>query len=126
MNAEIAKTREYYKSLPDKELCDCAYCKNFYMQVKEVYPKIASHLEALGVDITKPFETSPFNLEDEGVIGYMPAEYVVFGSCPDTYFEEIDDVTFSISTCHPSTGVEDEEHFVLGISPINLKMLLPE
>jgi hypothetical protein len=81
---------------------------------------VASYLASLGVDIEKPFEVSPLEPEN-GMLEYCDCQYIVFGSCPDTYRHKIGDVEFCITTAHPSTGIQ-EEHFILDFSPIRLKM----
>jgi len=81
---------------------------------------IASYLAALGVDIEKPFETSPLEPDGNGILEYCACQYIVFGSCPSTYSHKTGDVEFHAASSYPSTGIE-EEHFVLEFSPIFLK-----
>jgi hypothetical protein len=123
MNVNIEKTKKYYHSIGPESLCDCNYCKNYYVQIKADYPEIASYLASLGVDIEKPFEDSPLEPEN-GMLEYCACQYIVFGSCPDTYRHKIGDVEFCVTTSHPSTGIK-EEHFVLDFSPIRLKVKFP-
>jgi hypothetical protein len=123
MNVNIGKTQKYYHSIGTESLCDCNYCKNYYAQVKASYPEIASYLASLGVDIEKPFELSPLELEN-GMLEYCACQYIVFGSCPDMYRHKIGDVEFHVASHHPSTEIE-EEHFVLEFAPIRLKAILP-
>ena len=59
MDINIAKTKEYYAYIDDSLLCDCSYCQCYREQIRSVYPKVAEYLDSLGVDIEKPFETSP-------------------------------------------------------------------
>ena len=59
MGIDIEQTRQYYTEIKTEDLCDCDYCKNYYLQVKEAYPLVADYLNELGVDIEKPFEISP-------------------------------------------------------------------
>jgi hypothetical protein len=123
VNANIEKTQKYYHSIEPESLCDCNYCKNYYAQIKATYPAVTSYLASLGVDIEKPFDVSPLEPEN-GMLEYCACQYIVFGSCPDTYRHKIGDVEFCVTTSHPSTGIE-EEHFVLDFSPIRLKVMLP-
>jgi hypothetical protein len=123
MNANIERTRTYYKSLTPEDLCDCNYCKNYVQQIRAAYPEVADYLASLGVEIEKPLETSPFEPDENGILMYSP-DYVVFGTCPDTYRHQIGEVELSFSSSHPDTGIK-EDHFVLTLGPIHLKMLLP-
>lgn len=78
MGINIEQTRQYYTEIKTEDLCDCDYCKNFYLQVKEAYPLVADYLNALGVDIEKPLETSPLEPVN-GMLEYCVCQYVVFG-----------------------------------------------
>lgn len=60
MAINVEQTRQYYKDIKQENLCDCNYCKNFYLQVKDAYPDVAGYLDNIEIDIEKPFETSPF------------------------------------------------------------------
>jgi hypothetical protein len=124
MNVDIEKTQKYYCSIKTESLCDCNYCKNYYLQIKEAYPAVAVYLASLGVDIEKPFEVTSCKPDENGTLEYLSCWYIVFGSCPDTYRHRIGDVEFRVATSYPSTGIE-KEHFVLEFSPILLKAILP-
>jgi hypothetical protein len=124
MNVDIEKTKTYYNAIEPESLCDCNYCKNYYTQIKGDYPAIAEYLASFGVDIEKPFETSPLELDADDMLEYCACQYIVFGGCPDTYRHKIGDVEFCVAASYPSTGIR-EEHFVLEFSPIRLKVILP-
>lgn len=124
MKVNIEKTRKYYSSIKPESLCNCNYCKNYYMQIKADYSVIASYLASFGVDIEKPFETSPLEPDENKILEYCCCQYIVFGSCPNTYSHRIGDVEFHVASSYPSTGIE-EEHFVLEFYPICLKVILP-
>ena len=125
MKPDIEKTRAYYSSLGPENICDCAYCQNYCVRVKEAYPEVALYLAALGVDIEKPFETLPLEPDENGYLEYCVCQYIVFGSCPEDFTYRIGDVTFGRSDCHPNTKI-DEEHFVLDFYPIRLPFEEPE
>ncbi len=38
MDANIERNRVYYSQLSSNALCDRAYCRNYYSQVKAAYP----------------------------------------------------------------------------------------
>lgn len=122
MNVNISKTKEYYHSITETSLCDCSYCRNYRLQVKSVFPKVAMYLGSLGIDIEKPFETSPLEPDDNGMLEYCCCQYIVLGNCEPEYHYRIDNVEFRIATSYPSTGIE-QEHFVLELFPIQLKFV---
>lgn len=57
--------------------CDCAYCRNFYAAVDEIYPQFRPFLAQFGLDIEAPEEMfNPSVYADS--LDYMPI-YVVYG-----------------------------------------------
>ena len=120
MNVDITKTKEYYTAIADSELCDCSYCRNYRLQIKSAYPEVAEYLASWGVHIQKPFETSPLEPDENGMLEYCGSQYVVFGNCAPDYHHKIGNVEFRVATSYPSTGVE-QEHFVIELFPIKLK-----
>jgi hypothetical protein len=125
MHVNIEKTQNYYRSAkPEALLCDCIYCKNYYLQIKEAYPAVAAYLASLGIDIKKPFELAPLEADENGILEYVLCQYIVFGSCEGSYRHKIGDVEFRVAPYHPSTDIE-EAHFVLEFGPIRLNVILP-
>ena len=122
MNVDIAKTKSYYNSIAETFLCDCAYCHNYRLQVKGVFPKVAEYLYSFGIDIEKPLETSPFEPDENGMLEYCGCQYIAFGNCNPEYHHTVDDVEFRIATSYPSTGIE-QEHFVIELFPVKLKYI---
>ena len=120
MNADITKTREYYNSITETSLCDCAYCRNYRLQVKSAYPEVAEYLYSLGIDIEKPFETSPLEPNENGMLEYCCCQYIIFGKFEPEYHHRIGDVEFRVATSYPGTGIE-QEHFVIELFPVQLK-----
>ena len=120
MNVDIAKTKAHYNSITETSLCDCAYCCNYRLQVKLAFPKVAEYLYSLGIDIEKPFETSPLEPDEKNMLEYCCCQYIAFGKCDPEYSYKVDNVEFRIATSYPHTGIE-EEHFVLELFPIWLK-----
>lgn len=78
------KTREYYRT---NEVCDCADCLLFRDTVRNLYPELAAYLARFGIDIARPDETGPIDLDDS--ILYTFAGYTVCGSAPEGADEEI-------------------------------------
>ena len=122
MDVDVSATRDYYNSITDSALCNCGYCRNYRLQIKSVLPEVATYLEALGIDIEKPFETSPLEPDENGTLEYCSCQYIVFGSCDPEYRHRIGDVEIRIATSYPSTGIE-QEHFVLELFPVQLKFV---
>ena len=122
MNVNITKTKEYYATITDSELCSCGYCRNYRLQIKSVLPDVTAYLGSFGIDIEKPFETSPLEPDENGMLEYCGCQYIVFGSCDPKYRHRIGDVEFRIATSYPSTGIE-QEHFVLELFPVRLKLV---
>lgn len=122
MDVDVSATRDYYNSITDSALCNCGYCRNYRLQIKSVLPEVATYLEALGIDIEKPFETSPLEPDENGTLEYCGCQYIVFGSCDPEYRHRIGDVEIRIATSYPSTGIE-QEHFVLELFPVRLKLV---
>ena len=122
MNVNVLKTKEYYHSITEAMLCDCSYCRNYRLQVKSAYPKVTEYLDSLGIDIENPFETSPLEPDENGMLEYCCCQYIVMGNCESEYFCKIDNVEFRVATSFPSTGIE-QEHFVLELFPIRLKYI---
>ena len=122
MNVDIAKTKEYYNSIAETSLCDCAYCRHYRLQVKKAFPKVAEYLHSFGIDIEKPFETSPLDPDENGMLEYCCCQYIAFGMCNPEYHYTVGDVEFRIAKSYPSTGIE-YEHFVIELFPIKLKYI---
>ena len=63
---DIERTKQFYRELKQSDLCDCAYCRNYVNEVAKAYPAVTAYLQTLGVDIAKPFETMPLELDEAG------------------------------------------------------------
>lgn len=119
MNVQISKTRHYYNTLSDSSLCDCSYCRNYRTHIRTALPVLCAALQSLGIDPQKPFETSPLEPDENGILEYCACQYVVFGSCGQDFHHSVDGVEIYPATSYPSTGISGT-HFVLEISPVRL------
>ena len=119
MEIDILKTERYYKTLADEDLCSCAYCRNYYREIKAAYPVLSEYLKELGIDIEKPFEAMPLE-PYEGKIEYSGVQYIVMGDPASFQETDVAGVHIAIADSHPMTDLS-EEHFVIEISPIILK-----
>ena len=82
MQPDIEKTRAYYRDLGPENICSCDYCRNYCARVKAAYPEVARYLDSLGVDIEKPFETSPLEPDENGYLEYCVCQYVARRTSP--------------------------------------------
>lgn len=120
---DISRTREYYDQLPFDDLCQCDYCKNYCKEIKGAYPEVAEYLRSIGVDIEKPFETSYMDVDENGMVDYLFAQYDVFGSKEDVIEKEISGVHIYVTDSYPAhtSEIMERECIVVEISPITLK-----
>ena len=79
-------------------------------------------MDSFGIDIEKPFETSPLEPDENGLLEYCCCQYIVFGDCEPEYHHRIDNVEFRVAKSYPRTGIE-QAHFVLEFFPIKLKYI---
>lgn len=123
MDVNLNRNFEYYQS--DKSLpCDCAGCRNFFVQIKEKFPEINEYLLSLNVDICRPLELIWDEIDNDNKIEYWDCQYVVFGNCENDFIKKIGNIEFNKNTnCHPSTGIS-EEHFVLAFGTIVLDKVI--
>ena len=77
---DIERTKQFYRELKQSDLCGCAYCRNYVNEVAKAYPAVTAYLQTLGVDIAKPFETMPLELDEAGQMPYIGPQYLVFGA----------------------------------------------
>ena len=85
-----------------------------------MFPTVAEYLYSFGIDIEKPFETSPLEPDENGMLEYCCCQYIAFGTCEPNYHHKIGNIEFRLATSYPGTGIE-QEHFVLEFYPIKLK-----
>ena len=112
----IEETREFYRDYD--EICDCAYCRNYIREIKKAYPDLTSYLEKIGVDIEKPFETSPGEPEN-GYLEYLGAQYIIIGNKDDFRKVKLGEVIIDLAKDFPDPGINDE-YYVIEIYPIKL------
>ena len=122
MKVNVSKTIAYYRGITEDLLCDCHYCRSYRLQVKSEYPKVDEYLSSLGIDIEKPFETSPLEPDENGMLEYCCCQYIALGKCSPEYHHAIGDVEVRIAASYPGTGIE-QEHFVVELFPIKLKYI---
>lgn len=120
MNVNVPQTKEFYHSIAETSLCDCSYCRSYRMQIRAAFPEVTEYLDTFGIDIEKPFETSPLEPDENGMLEYCCCQYIAFGTCKPNYHHKIGNIELRMATSYPRTNIE-QEHFVLEIYPIKLK-----
>lgn len=119
---DIERTKQFYCELKQSDVCDCAYCRNYVKEVKKAYPAVTAYLQTLGVDIAKPFETMPLELDEAGQMPYIGPQYLVFGAeagFAAATVKDANDVEIRLAQSHPGDNIQ-EPHFVIEIEPIFL------
>ncbi len=118
MDINKSKTIEYYDNYNP---CRCSNCRNYYKQIKEIYPEICEYLETLGIDPLKPFELVSLLDEKTNEIVYFDCIYIVYGKCDEEEIATINNIDITLNKeNHPDTLIE-EDHFVIDFGPIKLK-----
>ena len=119
---DIERTKRFYRDLKRSNLCDCAYCRNYVNEAAKAYPAVTAYLQTLGVDIAKPFETMPLELDEDGRMPYIGPQYLVFGEeegFAAATVRDVNDVEVRLAQSHPGDDIQ-EPHFVIEIEPIFL------
>lgn len=81
-------TQEYYASHYDK--CNCATCRNFHKNIKEMPLEVKNFLEELGIDIDNPIEQMSVVAFKEENIVEQKVQYYVKGTATSDEGYEID------------------------------------
>ena len=84
-SVDIEKTKEYYQN---NSLCECEFCQYFNSNIIGKFPKLETFLTGFGIDITRPDETSPVELDGE--YQYTFVGYTVCGTILKSSEYEID------------------------------------
>lgn len=119
---DIERTKQFYRELKQSDLCGCAYCRNYVKEAAKAYPAVTAYLQTLGIDIAKPFETMPLELDEDGRMPYIGPQYLVFGA--EAGFaaatgRDVNDVEVRLAQSHPGDNIQ-KPHFVIEIEPIFL------
>ncbi len=121
MKIDKDKNQEFYNSFTP---CDCAYCRNFYIQIKSACKDLTDFFHEYNIDIAKPFEL--ISIESDRLIEYASCQYLVFGECSDKLDISVGGINITRNIdCHPSTKEYDRPHFILDFS-VSLPYLIEE
>ena len=114
-----------YSSAEAAEHCECAYCRNFYGAVDQVYPELRPFLTQFGLDIEAPDEQMPYDMDGKM---YYDSVYMVCGS-----ITQWGSKPFRLGNVliRPSVDVEcdhlcPEPHFALEVDSVILPWILDE
>ena len=126
MDVDIEKTIEYYR---EHALCDCPACRNFYAQAETALTKLKEFFSELGVDISRPDETSWDVLD--GIADYFFVAYTVSGKVLeyDKYEIDLQDGDLFLNVViddHYIPNEQKNEYFVISVYGIKLPWVLDE
>lgn len=126
LDVDVGKTKEYYQT---HLLCDCSFCRNFYVQAEKALPRLNVFLSELGVDISRPDEMG-WDTTDGGV-DYMFVSYTVNGKLIeyDKYEIDIKDNDLFLNIVIGDNYIPNEQktdYFVVTIYGIKLPWVLNE
>lgn len=116
---DIEGTQKYYEALEKSDLCQCDYCINYVQAIRKAYPLLTKYLVSMGVDIEKPFETMPLEVDNNNRIEYISAQYIVLGKKDDFKAALIDGVEVKLATSHPTPRIK-AEHMVIEVFCVSL------
>lgn len=121
---DLEKTQKYYKT---HSTCECAYCLNYYNQIKNKLPKLNEFLNEFGVDISKPDNIT--SVETDNGINYISVDYTVCGNVKEmgTYEIDIYDelfISIVITNGFVSPNEQTGEYFTISVMQIELPWVL--
>lgn len=119
MNINMEKTKAYYTTQADADLCDCEVCQLYQNRVRTQFPNIAQWLEEHGIDSTKPYEAIWWE-EESGNIFYPEVQYIVFGSCEEDFSCRVDDVELTVAKSTPKLPGITDPYFVLCVNCLDI------
>lgn len=123
-SVDFEKTQKYYKA---HSTCECAYCLNYYKQIKNKLPKLNEFLNEFGVDISKPDNIT--SVETDNGINYISVDYTICGNIKEmgTYEIDIYDelfISIVITNGFVSPNEQTGEYFTISVMQIELSWVL--
>lgn len=125
-SVNIEKTKKYYIT---HTLCDCYECSNYYIQIKDEFPKLNNFLSEFGVDISKPDEIIS---NDMGTyIDYHVVNYTVCGTINaigqhDICIYDALPLNVIIGDGYVSPNEKTEQYFIISVTKIQLPYVIDE
>lgn len=125
-SVDIEKTQKYYET---HSLCDCVCCRNYYTQIRGLFPKLESLLNDFGIDISRPDEIC--SVEMNNYIDYLSVDYTVCGKIKKmgSYEIDINDNLFlsiSFNEGFVSPNEQTGDYFTISVRQISLPWVLDE
>lgn len=112
VSVDIEGTEKYYA---ESTLCDCDYCKYYSEKIGGRFPKLEKFLDCFGIDITKPDETSPIELDGKvlfDLVGYTACGRIEQGEGEET---EIDGLKLSFRNGFDFPNEQKSEYFSISV-----------
>lgn len=125
MTVDIPRTRAYYDSIGEGNLCDCAPCRNFYRIVQSRCPELTAFLAQYGADAAKPLEAVWWEEGGPEHMTYAPM-YVLCGSVPPDWHITLDGAEIRVTHSFPTPAGAEAPFFVLDAGPFPLDWALDE
>lgn len=109
-DVDVESTAQYYKDYND--LCDCAMCRNFYLNVPKIPTDIKAFLEQFGIDVGKPIEQWSVTADKQEKIVDNVLYYAVNGTAESLEGYEIDfgPINIVVQAPKPDDVVKCPEH----------------
>ena len=113
-----------YSAKEAAEHCDCAYCRNFYAAVDDIYPQLRQFLAQFGLDLEAPEELMPF--EPTLYLACYAAEgRIVKRGQPLIMVDGVKVMPESAQDAMINSGLH-APYFVLSVGPMTLPWVLNE
>ena len=114
------KTQQYYRT---HTLCGCVYCRNYYAQVKQQFPRLDAFLSEFGVDIARPDEI--MSVELEGRVAYLNVDYTVCGRVrtmgkEDITLEDGQQLYLAVTEGFASPNEQTGDYFTISVTGLEL------
>lgn len=125
-SVDTKKTQEYYKT---HSICDCAWCCNYYAQIKNKFPKLNDFLSEFGVDISRPDQIMSVEMVD--YIDYINVDYTVCGNVISMGEYEIDIydnlfLSIIITNGFATPNEQSGDYFTISVMQIKLPWVLDD
>lgn len=123
-NIDMERTMEY-SAAEAADHCDCAYCRNFYESVDQVYPELRPFLAQFGLNIEAPDEQMPYDMDGKM---YYDSLYMVCGSITQSGVRPIllGNVLIRPSICVECNHSCSEPNFALEVESVILPWIMDE
>ena len=126
---DMERTMEY-SAAEAREHCDCAYCRNYYATIDDIYPELRPFLAQFGIDVEAPDELMPYEKipTPDGLDNLVlySGKYVVFGRILKHGKNRF---ALGAADLFPMNDTEfdfDEPYFVIALEESEIRWVLDE